>query len=338
MGFLSRIGKGIKSAFKKIGKGIKSAAKFVGRAVDKLGIVGQIGLMFFAPGIGGALAKGLGSVTSGLLGSSNILAQGLGHVLATAGKFATTAGNVFSTISEGVTSFAKNIGGKVLENLGLKKQATDQTLSEAFQATVDDIVTRASAITDPFSMSNVEFAASLGGNATNIKVDDNVDDSLLDPNASNAAETVTPKGAASTVETVTPKGPDFHSAVSNATSETFKEHQDGLNNMNVFKDLDIGKHIRDTLTDIPNKVGEAVGNQVANAAINAIVPQPEIQRPSRPGQAHFSYVQGVDRAYQSQGLAFGGTATNVSEAILGPFRGQGQSVWEQNLSNGLRFI
>ena len=50
MGFFSKafkkIKKGFKSAFKSIGKGIKSAFKKFGKFMGKIGVVGQIAMMF----------------------------------------------------------------------------------------------------------------------------------------------------------------------------------------------------------------------------------------------------------------------------------------------------
>jgi hypothetical protein len=89
MGFLSRIGKSIKKVFSKIGKGIKKIVKKVGRAIGKLGVVGQIGMMFLMPyamqGIGslfGNFAGGTaGTWASKLIGSANIGAKALGHTM-----------------------------------------------------------------------------------------------------------------------------------------------------------------------------------------------------------------------------------------------------------------
>ena len=58
MGFLSKLFKGVKKFVKKIGKGIKKIVKKVGMAVGKLGIVGQIGMMFLMPYAMGALPQG----------------------------------------------------------------------------------------------------------------------------------------------------------------------------------------------------------------------------------------------------------------------------------------
>ena len=55
MGGFSKIFKGIKKGFKKIGKGIKGAFQKFGKFMGKIGILGQIAMMFILPGIGNAL-------------------------------------------------------------------------------------------------------------------------------------------------------------------------------------------------------------------------------------------------------------------------------------------
>ena len=70
MGFFSKIFKGIKKGFKKIGKGIKSAFKSFGKFMGKIGILGQVAMMFILPAIGGALMKTAGSAFSSLIGSA----------------------------------------------------------------------------------------------------------------------------------------------------------------------------------------------------------------------------------------------------------------------------
>ena len=89
MGIFSRIFKGIKKVVKKIGRGIKKVVKKVGRAVGKLGIVGQIGMMFLMPyamsGLGslfGQFAGGTANTWANVLMSkSNIAAKALGHTM-----------------------------------------------------------------------------------------------------------------------------------------------------------------------------------------------------------------------------------------------------------------
>lgn len=129
MGFLSKIGKGIKSTFSKIGKGIKSAFKSIGKFMDKIGIVGQIGLSLLLPGIGAALSGMWGSVVGGLqayggIGSS--IVNGAGNFLAKATSIANTISKPFTTITEGV----KNVVGETLK-AGANALGVDTALLKA---------------------------------------------------------------------------------------------------------------------------------------------------------------------------------------------------------------
>jgi hypothetical protein len=188
MGFFKKIFKGVKKVFKKIGKGIKKVAMKIGKVVGKLGIVGQIGLMFILPGVGGLLAKGFGALTSGLLASGSALANGIGTILSTAGKFASTIGNAFSTVTEGISSFIGKVGGKVLEKVGLKA-ATEGTLTEAFQGWMTDTATDFGKILDPFKLSSEEFAASLIPKPTSATASMTAEKtSLVETNAGNAVD------------------------------------------------------------------------------------------------------------------------------------------------------
>ena len=135
MGFLRKV-------FKKIGKGIKKAFSKFGKFMGKIGILGQVAMMFILPGIGNALASGLGSALglqgvtgmsslvgaagtatsagTGLLGSGSALLQGAGKVLQFAGKVASMPGKIFSSITKGVTStlteFSKTALSKIAPN------------------------------------------------------------------------------------------------------------------------------------------------------------------------------------------------------------------------------
>ena len=129
MGFLSKIGKGIKSTFKKIGKGIKSAFKSIGKFMDKIGIVGQIGLALLLPGIGAALSGMWGSVVGGLQaygGIGSTIVNGAGNFLAKATSLANTISKPFTTITEGV----KNVVGETLK-AGANALGVDTALIEA---------------------------------------------------------------------------------------------------------------------------------------------------------------------------------------------------------------
>jgi hypothetical protein len=135
MGFFSKIFKGVGKVFKKIGKGIKSAFKKFGKFMGKIGIVGQLAMMFVLPGIGNALlgtagtaatVAGVGgaTVTAAAIPASGLLGGALGSVGVAAGKAAVWVGNkiatvknVFSNITQGITetlgNFAKTAGKKL---------------------------------------------------------------------------------------------------------------------------------------------------------------------------------------------------------------------------------
>ena len=114
MGFLSKIWKGVKKTFKKIGKGIKKGFKAFGKFMGKIGIVGQIAMMFLTGGIGNAMMSTFGSVLKGL----GAVAQGGGAfagiagaaqtVLGAAGNFARLVAKPFTTVTDAVTSFIGN--------------------------------------------------------------------------------------------------------------------------------------------------------------------------------------------------------------------------------------
>jgi hypothetical protein len=113
MGFLKKIFRGVKKVFKKIGRGIKKGFAKFGKFMNKIGIVGQIAMMFILPGIGGALMKGLGTLGATLSASSSLILQGAGAVLNGAMNFATTVGNAFRTVTNGIMEFGKTALNKI---------------------------------------------------------------------------------------------------------------------------------------------------------------------------------------------------------------------------------
>ena len=100
MGLFKKLGKKLKGFFKRIGKGIKKGFKKFGKFMGKIGILGQIAMMFILPGIGSAMLKGLGSITglTATAGSAAATAGGLG----TASGFVTAAAGSSSVIAKGV--------------------------------------------------------------------------------------------------------------------------------------------------------------------------------------------------------------------------------------------
>jgi len=130
MGFFSKVWKGLKKGVKKIARGIKKVVKKVGRAVGKLGIVGQIGMMFLMPYAMGALggmfgATGtLSSWSTTLLGHSNIASKALGHTLNLINTAGTAVGNVYNSVSSTISG-ALDKTGNFLKGRGFV--ATDPT-------------------------------------------------------------------------------------------------------------------------------------------------------------------------------------------------------------------
>ncbi len=115
MGFLSKAFKGIKKVVKKIGKGIKSAFKSVGKFMGKLGIIGQIGLGLLMPGIGSMFGKFAGA----LIGTGGTVATAAGNFINAALNIGTKVGNVFSSITKGVTNVVGEVVGAAANQLGL---------------------------------------------------------------------------------------------------------------------------------------------------------------------------------------------------------------------------
>jgi len=113
MGFFKKVFKGIKKVFKKIGKGIKSAVKGIGKFMDKIGIVGQIGLMFIMPGIGELLAQGFNGAAGWMAGY-----QGVGQsVINGAGKFMLEASKRVGGLYKSITKGVKDVIGQTATNI-----------------------------------------------------------------------------------------------------------------------------------------------------------------------------------------------------------------------------
>ena len=81
MGLFKKLGKKLRGFFKRIGKGIKKGFQKFGKFMGKIGILGQIAMMFILPGIGSMMLKGLGSIT-GLSGATAVAAGGTGATAA----------------------------------------------------------------------------------------------------------------------------------------------------------------------------------------------------------------------------------------------------------------
>ena len=143
MGIFKKIFKKVGNVFKGIGKTIKKGFMKFGKFMNKLGILGQIGMMFIMPGIAGFAMKGLmqmgsgfmtglasagwtttaagvTSATSGVIGG---VARVSHAVLSTVAKVAQTGMNAYRTITDTVmgvvTDTAKAIGQKMGMNVAV---------------------------------------------------------------------------------------------------------------------------------------------------------------------------------------------------------------------------
>jgi len=126
MGLLSKAWKGIKKAVKKVGKGIKKVFKKVTGAIGKLGIVGQIGMMFLMPYATSALGSFFGASgklatwSSKLLGKAGMGSKALGHTLNLVNKAGTFVGKVYSGVTETISG-AIDRTGNFLKGRGFVK-------------------------------------------------------------------------------------------------------------------------------------------------------------------------------------------------------------------------
>jgi len=123
MGFFSKIWKGVKKTFKKIGKGIKSAFKSFGKFMGKIGIVGQLAMMFILPGIGNAMMSTFSGMMQGLAGVAGGtsafagIANAAQTVLGAAGNFARLVAKPFTTVTDAVGSFISNTSKYIADKI-----------------------------------------------------------------------------------------------------------------------------------------------------------------------------------------------------------------------------
>ena len=126
MGILSKAWKGIKKAVKKVGKGIKKVFKKVAGAIGKLGIVGQIGMMFLMPYATSALGSFFGASgklatwSTKLLGKAGMGSKALGHTLNLVNKAGTFVGKVYSSVTDTING-AIDRTGNFLKGRGFVK-------------------------------------------------------------------------------------------------------------------------------------------------------------------------------------------------------------------------
>jgi len=148
MGFFKKVFKSVKKGFKSIGKGIKSAFKKIGKFMGKIGIVGQLALMFTPVGaMMGNLFSGIGNVAgqafrgvTGALAQGGKIAQAAGKVLEAGGSFAKAGHSAFKTVTEGVTTFIREFSGAALNKMGISTDIASKDFTAAWNATQDSVL------------------------------------------------------------------------------------------------------------------------------------------------------------------------------------------------------
>ena len=127
MSFLGALFKPLKKIVKKIGKKVKKVFKKIGKAIGKLGIVGQIGMMFLMPYATAALGSFFGTAGTlskwgaTLLSKSGIASKALGHTLNAINTVGTTIGKVYTGVTDTISNAFDTVMNKGREVLGLPK-------------------------------------------------------------------------------------------------------------------------------------------------------------------------------------------------------------------------
>ena len=91
----------LRKTVKKIGKGIKKAFMKFGKFMGKIGIVGQIAMMFILPGIGAALFKGVTGAFGAIVGQTGAQAVAAANTAIAAGTQTAAQAALAGTVSAG---------------------------------------------------------------------------------------------------------------------------------------------------------------------------------------------------------------------------------------------
>lgn len=189
MGILSKAWKGLKKVVKKVGKGIKKVVNKIGKAFGKLGIVGQLGMMFLMPYAMSGLSSFFGQFAgtqagtwaNTLLNSKNIASRALGTTMDLIHKAGTGVGNIYKSVTETIGNafdntkkfFGIETDSEVLDTVNSKVQkgVADEKIKLDAKAIVDkglglDVETPLSeltGVTDVSGMKDFNLADSLLG-------------------------------------------------------------------------------------------------------------------------------------------------------------------------------
>ena len=115
MGLFKKIFKGIKKVAKKIGRGIKKVVGKIGKAFGKLGVVGQLGMMFLMPHMMAGLGtfwNGFGTFASKLASSQGVAGQLFGKTLSAIHTAGSMVGKVYTGVTDTISSAFDVVTGK----------------------------------------------------------------------------------------------------------------------------------------------------------------------------------------------------------------------------------
>ena len=150
MGLLSKLWKGVKKTVKKIGKGIKKVFGKVMKGIGKLGIVGQIGMMFLMPYAMGAVgslfgtAGKLASWSTKLLGpNANFFSKVLGKTLEAINVGGTWIKNAYTSVSTAISNGMDRVGNFFKGKGFSLSEGKTSVFSKDFASSLDTLPTQA---------------------------------------------------------------------------------------------------------------------------------------------------------------------------------------------------
>jgi hypothetical protein len=370
MGILSKAWKGIKKAVKKVGKGIKKVFKKVTGAIGKLGIVGQIGMMFLMPYATSALGSFFGASgklatwSTKLLGKAGVGSQALGHGLNLINKAGTFAGNVYNSVSQTignavdrVTNFAKGKGFTLSEGrTSIFAKKTPESLTEVIESGKTLDVTKATpeeftktlmegkgefpGVTDVSSMLEKpdltglvpEKTIKVGGDLTSF-IEQNYNEAITPPKL-NPSQVV--EGLTDISQFTKPIEPLLGKTKDATFMDTLKDIPGKV--VEGIKDFDVKKATGDVLQSSLVEGGKAAGKQFVAESLGYETPEGpsnyyiDIPEMMNVGASNSSVYNQVDLMTQQQGNPY--LVGNIQNSnYLNNLIGEGNSAYQSFMAN-----
>ena len=125
MGFLRKKIKQIGRGIKKVGKKFKSLIGKIAKPFAKLGVIGQIALGIVMPWAAGAIFKGLGTLGTAMVGSSNLFVKAAGTVMKGVHWGATKIKGAFSTVTDAIKGGLETVTTKAKDLFGINADVSD---------------------------------------------------------------------------------------------------------------------------------------------------------------------------------------------------------------------